>query len=124
MPNRGLLTITLLAFLAAGCSRATAPEQSAPSAPATAQTTTVHGILQLAGPGQSGIQGRADPWLAADDGAWLDLELAPEFAALADPANAGRGVTLTGELSQRENVAVGGADQALRVTNYQFDAPQ
>ena len=117
MVYRRLTTLALLALLAAGCSRATAPEQPTP------QTFTVHDILRLAGPGQSGIQGRTGPWLAADDGTWLDLELAPEFAALTDPVNAGRGVTLTGELSRGENIAVGAADQGMRVTAYQFDAP-
>ena len=117
MVYRRLTTLALLALLAAGCSRATAPQQPTP------QTFTVHGILRLAGPGQSGIQGRTGPWLAADDGTWLDLEVDPEFAALTDPANSGRGVTLTGELSRSENIPVGGGDQGLRVTAYQFDAP-
>jgi len=117
MVYRRLTTLALLALLAAGCSRATAPEQPTP------QTFTVHGILRLAGPGQSGIQGRTEPRLAADDGTWLDLGLTPEFAALADPINAGRGVTLTGELSRGQNIPVGGPDQVLRVTAYQFDAP-
>jgi hypothetical protein len=117
MLNRGLTTLALLALVAASCSRATAPERPTP------QTITVHGILRLAGPDQSGIQGRTGPWLAADDGTWLDLYLAPEFAALSDPVNSGRGVTLTGELSRGGNIPVGGADQGLRVTAYQFDAP-
>jgi hypothetical protein len=113
---RKLPTLALLALLTAGCSRVTAPEQPTP------QAITVHGTLQLTGPGQSGVQGRTEPRLAADDGTWFDLELAPEFAAVADPVNAGRGVTLTGELSRGEHIPVGGPDQVLRVTAYQLDA--
>ena len=117
MVYRRLTALALLALLAAGCSRATAPEQP------TRQTITVHGILRLVGPGQTGIQGRTEPQLAADDGTWHVLALAPEFAALADLVNADRGVTLTGELSRGEYIPVGGPDEVLLVTAYQFDAP-
>ncbi len=123
MVYRRLTMLGLLALLATGCSRATAPEQPTPPGSAWSQTFTAHGILRLFGPGQSGIQGRTEPQLAADDGTWHVLALAPEFAALADPANADRGVTLTGELLRGEYIPVGGPDQVLRVTAYQFDAP-
>lgn len=120
MVSRRLTTLALLALLAAGCSRvSTAPEQPTPPG----QAFTVHGILRVVGPGQSGIQGRTEPLLAADDGTWHVLCLAPEFAPLADPVNAGRGVTLTGELSRGEYIPVGGPEEMLRVTAYQFDAP-
>ena len=117
MVYRRLTALALLALLAAGCSRATAPEQPTP------QTITVHGILRLVGPGQTGIQGRTEPQLAADDGTSHVLSFAPEFAALADPVNADRGVTLTGELSRGKYIPVGGPDEVLLVTAYQFDAP-
>ncbi len=111
----------LVLLLVAGCGGPLRPDPD-PGTSITLQTdVSRHGVIHLPSSDASGLQGRRDPWLVGDDGAWYDLDLEPPFAILADPSSAGRPVTLTGDLYTPDPAPVGAAGQTLRVTDYQFD---
>ncbi len=118
----GFLLVAVL-FLGAGCSG----DPTAPKLPATPRVFSavvpvqLHGVLHVPPPRSSGVQGRVEPWLTADDGTAYDLVLGPGLEPLSDPASSGRGVTITGDVTMQFPAAVGAEPLELRVTAFSFD---
>jgi hypothetical protein len=117
-----LATLALVIPLLAGCSGPTRPDADA-GAPTNAEPVQFHGVIQLPGENEGGVQFRRSPWFVTDAGEWVELELDDEFLVLADPGSANRGVVLNGESFRPDYVPVGMGEDWLRVTGYRFDEP-
>lgn len=117
-----LLLVTII-VLGAGCSA----DPGTPRLPTTPRVFSavipvqLHGVLHVPPPQSSGVQGRLEPWLTADDGVAYDLVLGPGLEPLADPASSGRGVTINGDVTVQVPTPVGAEPFVIRVTSFSFD---
>jgi hypothetical protein len=118
-----VLVLMLAALSCVGCAqKATGPDAAAsPTGVTGSPGETVHGVIWIPAPDQSGVQGSTAPYFVSDNGDQYDLQIPASLNELTDPASSGRSLSLTGDVITRNPVPVGEAALEIVVSNYQFD---
>ena len=98
-------------------------DAATPAGVTVSRDETIHGVLSVPDPGQSGVQGVTEPFFTDDAGIVYALTLGAGQDALRDPVSSGRTLTLTGDVLTRDPVPVGESERTIVVNGFHFDDP-